>query len=156
MLKVPVPGCAHLVPAREIQPQLEPFHQTIALLGQFGVNHATTRRHPLDSTWFKQAFIADAVAVPHAPGNHVSDGFETSMRVIGKACEIIVRVVAAKCIQHQERIKSTLQRLREHTIELHARAIGSRLARHESLHAARAIQVQGRRFGQAIGCVHGG
>ena len=66
------------------------------------MKHTAPGRHPLHAAVFQQAFVALAVLVQHAPGNHVSDGFKPTVRVVRKARNVIVRVVAAKVVQHQK------------------------------------------------------
>ena len=72
------------------------------------MNHAAAGRHPLRAAVAEQAFVAGAVAVAHIAGEHIGDGFEAAMRMVGKAGDVVVRIVAAKGIEHQERVEPTL------------------------------------------------
>ena len=53
----------------------------------------------------EQAVVALVVAVAHAPGEHVGHGLEAAMRMIGEAGDVVVGVVGAELVEHQERIE---------------------------------------------------
>ena len=74
-------------------------------------------------------FVAGAVAMTHAAGDHVRDRLEAAMRMVGKPADVVLRIVGAERVEHQERIEPALQRLRQHARELHAGAVRRRLAR---------------------------
>jgi hypothetical protein len=63
---VAVPGLAHLVARRQVQPELEAFHAAVFLLGHLAVDDAAAGGHPLHAAGHQQAFVAGAVAVAHA------------------------------------------------------------------------------------------
>jgi len=107
----------------QVQPQLKAFHHALFLLRNLGMDHATAGGHPLHATVLQQALMARAVAVEHAPGDHVGDRFKASVRVVGETGDVVVGLVAAKGIEHQKRVEPALQVLREHAGELHARAV---------------------------------
>jgi hypothetical protein len=136
-LEVAVPGRLHLAGGRQVEPELKAFHQALFLLGQFGVDHAAARGHPLHAAVFEQALVAGAVAVAHAPGDHVGHGLEAAVRMVGKARDVVVGLVAAKGVEHQEGVEPVLQILREHAGELDAGPVRSRLAIDQPLDAAR-------------------
>ena len=73
------------------------------------MDHAAPGGHPLHAAVAEQALVARAVAVAHAAGKHVGDGLEAAMRMVRKAGDVVVRVVAAERVQHQERIEAALQ-----------------------------------------------
>src|SRR3546814_20051459 len=73
------------------------------------MDDAFARRHPLHPTVPQQTFVAGAVAVTHTSGNHISDGLESSMRVIRKTANIVVRVIGTEAVEHQEGIQPFLQ-----------------------------------------------
>src|SRR5690606_12691747 len=100
------------------------------------MNHAAAGDHPLHAAVLKYAFMSCAVAVTHASRNHVGDGLKPAMRVVGKAGDIVVGVVAAERVQHQEGIQPALQRLTEYAGEPYPCAIGGRHAAHEFFHIA--------------------
>ena len=64
--------------------------------------------HPLHAAVVQQAFVAGTVAVTHAAGDHVGDGFKSAMRMIGETSDVIVWIIAAKGVEHQEGIEATL------------------------------------------------
>jgi hypothetical protein len=80
--------------------------------------------------------VARVVAVAHAPGDHVGDGLEAAVRMIGKAADVVVGVVGAEGVEHQEGVEPALQRLGQHASELDTRAVGGRHARHQALDLA--------------------
>ncbi len=123
--------------AGEIEPQLEAFHAAVFLLGQLGVDHAAPGRHPLDAAVREQPLVARAVAMAHAAGDHVRDRLEAAMRMVRKPADVILRIVGAERVEHEERIEPALQRLRQHARQLHARAVRRRLAGDQPLDRAR-------------------
>ena len=62
----------------------------------------------------------------HAPVEHVGDGLETAMRVIGEAGDVVFRLVGAELIEQQERVEVGQLRLADDPAQLHACAIGGR------------------------------
>ena len=127
-LEVPVPGRVHLLAAVQVEPELKAFHQACLLLRDFRMDDAPARRHPLHATVLQQAFMARAVAVQHAPGDHVGDGLEASVRMVGEAGDVVVGLVAAKGVQHQKRVQPLLQVLGQHTGQLDTGTVRGGLA----------------------------
>jgi hypothetical protein len=93
-------------------------------------------RHPLHAAAGQQAFIAGAVAVAHAAGQHVGDRFKAAVRVVGEAGDVIVGLLRTEIVQHQERVEATLQGLGQHAVDLHASAIHHGLAADNPFHCA--------------------
>jgi hypothetical protein len=91
--------------------------------------------HPLHTARFDDALVTGAVLVLHAPGEPVSNRFEAAMGMVGKAGNVVVRIVAAEGIEHQERVKPPLQVAVQHAGEAHAGAVGCLFADHLSLDA---------------------
>ena len=83
------------------------------------MDHATARAvihwHAAVSS---RPFVTGAVAVTHAAGDHVRDGLEAAVRMIRKPADVVLRVVGAERVEHEERIEPALQRLREHALSL--------------------------------------
>ena len=101
-LNISVPRFAEFVLSRQVQPQLKPFHHAFFLFRHFAVDQAAACGHPLHAAVLQQAFMAAAVFVAHATRNHVSHGFKPAVWVVGEACDVVARLVAAKGIEHQE------------------------------------------------------
>ena len=59
----------------------------------------------------------------HAAGEHVGDSLEAAVRVVREAADVVLRLVAAEGIEHQEGIEATLQILCQHTRQLDAVAV---------------------------------
>nr|GEU28208.1 urease accessory protein G [Tanacetum cinerariifolium] len=135
-VEIAVPRLAHLVFRGQVEPQLEAFHHAVLLLGHLGVDHAAAGRHPLHAAAGEQAFVAGAVPVAHAAFQHVAHRLEPAVRMAGEAGNIIVGLVAAEIVEHQERIEPALQRLRHHPVDFHAGAIHHGLAGHHAFHCA--------------------
>ena len=135
-LEVTVPRVVHLVALGQVQPELKAFHHAFFLLRNLGVDHAFGGRHPLHAAVFQQALVAGAVTVQHAPGNHVGDGLKAAVRVVGKAGDVVVGLVAAKRIEHQKGVQPVLQVLGQHAGEFDARAVRGSLAGHQPLNGA--------------------
>ena len=144
VLKITVPRRVHFLGAVQVQPQLKALHHAIGLLGDFGVDHALACGHPLHTAVLQQAFVARAVPVQHAPGDHVGHRFKTPVWVVRKTGNVVIRLVAAKCIEHQKRVQPLLQVLREDAAELDARAVGSGLTDDQALNTARVQDGWGR------------
>ncbi|MNN23309.1 hypothetical protein D3C81_1367020 [compost metagenome] len=136
---VAVPRRGHLVRGRQVQPELEAFHAAVFLLGHFRVHHAGAGHHPLGAAVLQQPFVAGAVAMAHAASQHVGDGLETAVRVIGEAADVVILAVGAEGIEHQERVQPALQVLRQHAGQLDAGAVGRGDAPHDAVHGARAL-----------------
>ena len=85
----------------------------------------------------QQALVPGVVAMAHAARDHVRHRLEAAMRMVRKAADVVLRIVGAERVEHQERIEPALQRLRQHARELHARAVGRRLAGDHALDRAR-------------------
>ncbi|MNT11018.1 hypothetical protein D3C72_1458760 [compost metagenome] len=118
------------------------------------MHHAGAGHHPLRAAAFEQPFIAGAVAVTHAASQHVGDGLEAPVRVIGETADVVVLVVGAEGIEHQERVQPALQVLRQHAGELYAGAIGRGNAAHHAVDGARArygLLGGGRNGGESAG-----
>ncbi|MNT06635.1 hypothetical protein D3C72_1413120 [compost metagenome] len=137
--QVPVPRRGHLVRGRQVQPQLEAFHAAVFLLGHFRVDHACACHHPLRAAVLQQPLVAGAVAMAHAASQHVGDGLEAAVRVIGEAADVVILAVGAEGIEHQERVQPALQVLRQHAGQLDAGAVGRGDAPHDAVHGARAL-----------------
>ena len=69
------------------------------------VKDAAAGGHPLHVSRAEAAAIAQAVAVVHAAGEDVGDGFDPAVRMPREAGEIVVRVLVPKIIEQQERIE---------------------------------------------------
>jgi hypothetical protein len=145
--KIAIPGRAHLVLRGQVEPELEALHDAFILLRDLGMDHATAGGHPLHAAVLEQALVAGAVTMQHAPGDHVGDGLEATVRVVGEASDVVVGLVAAKGVEHQEGVEPVLQRLGEHTGELDASAVCGRLA------GDLALDVAGTKYGR-VSCEH--
>jgi hypothetical protein len=73
------------------------------------VDDAAAGGHPLHAAVFQQAFVAGAVAVAHAAGEHVGDGLEAAVRVVGEAADVVAGLVGAEGVEHQEGVEPALQ-----------------------------------------------
>jgi hypothetical protein len=72
------------------------------LLRHFGVDDAAAGRHPLGAATLEFATMAEMIFVQHVAHQHVGHGFEATMRMSGKAGEIVVGIVRGKLVQHEE------------------------------------------------------
>jgi len=69
------------------------------------VQDAAAGGHPLHVTGRHLAFVAEAVAVFHRPGQHIGDGLDATMGMPREPGEIVFRVVAAEIVKQQKRIE---------------------------------------------------
>ena len=81
----------------------------------------------------------------HAARDHIRDRFEAPMRVIRETGDVIVRIITAEGIHHQKRVQPTLQWLRDHSGQLHTRAIRRFNALDQLFDATGTLDVFGRR-----------
>jgi hypothetical protein len=80
--------------------------------------------HPLHAARAEVAAVSVVVAMAHAAGEHVGHRFEATVRMLGKAFDVIVGLVGAELVEQQERVQHVERRLSDHALELHARAVG--------------------------------
>jgi hypothetical protein len=71
----------------------------------------------------------------HASVEHVGDGFEAAMRMVGETRQVILGLVGAELVEQQEGIQHVELRRADHARELDARAVGRRLAAQLARHA---------------------
>ena len=62
----------------------------------------------------EHALVAVVVPVAHAPVEHVGDGLEAPMRVVGEARDVVLGLVGAELVEHQEGIEVGQLRLPDH------------------------------------------
>ena len=148
-LQIAVPGRAHLVLGRQVEPELKALHQALGLLRQFTVDHAATGGHPLHAAALQQPLVAGRVAMAHAPGEHVGHGLEAAVRVVGEAGDVIVGRIAAERVEHQERVEPVLQVLRQHPGQLDTGAVAGGATGDQAFDAARCDH--GREGGGSVG-----
>src|SRR6266849_827798 len=87
----------HLQFRRQVHPDLDSVHSATFLAdvarGHFGMHDAGTRGHPLHVARAKHAAMAGRVLVLELALQHVSDGLEAAMRVIGRADRLAWAVI---------------------------------------------------------------
>ena len=105
-LNVPVTGGLHFFGGRQVEPELEAPHAPGFLLWHFRMHDAPARGHPLHPAVAKVASIPQVILMQHVPFNHIGDGFKAPMRVGRKAGNVILWLVRAELIQHQEWVHS--------------------------------------------------
>src|SRR2546425_8729857 len=114
---------SHLERSGEVRPQLEAVHPAALVAPRhLLMQDAAARRHPLHVPGAEGAAVAEAVAVLHAPAEHVGDGFDTAMGMPGESGEVVLRVVVAEVVQQQERIEIAGVPEAERPAQLYARA----------------------------------
>ena len=73
----------------QVHPNLETVHKTAVfhhvVLGEFGVNHPSSGRHPLNVAGVQISRIPSGVGVFHAASQEVGDRFKAAVRVVGSA-----------------------------------------------------------------------
>ena len=143
---IAIPGRAHLVLGRQVQPELEAFHQAFFLLGHFAVDDAAAGSHPLHIAIAQQPFVAGRITVPHTAFEHIGDGLEPPVRMVGEAADIVAGLLGAEGIEHQEGVEPALQILRQHASQLDPGAIAGGEAGDQAFDQARLGQ-------RGIGCV---
>ncbi len=89
------------------------------------MDDAAAGGHPLHVTASEIAAVAHVILMQHVAVKHVGHGLETAVRMAGKAGDVIVRVLGAELVEHQERIEALELRAADAAAELHACAVGS-------------------------------
>jgi hypothetical protein len=74
--------------------------------------------------------VACTVFVPHSSSNHVGDGFKSTVGMIWKTTTIVIGIITAKVIEHQEGIEPSLVSLCQNPCEFDTIAVSSGLACH--------------------------
>jgi hypothetical protein len=112
------------------------------------VHDAAPGGHPLQAAGLEQADVAHSVVVAHAPGQHVGDGLEAAVGMVGEPANVVVRPVGAEGVEHQEGIEPAPQGRRQHPGEFDPGAVGGGLALHLLLDTARTSQRLGWKKGR--------
>ncbi len=76
------------------------------------------------------------IAVQHAAGEHIGDGLEAAVRMIRKARDVVVRLIAAKGVEHEKGVQAFLQGTLEQPGQFYPRPIGGHSAGYDALHPA--------------------
>jgi hypothetical protein len=84
-------------------------------------------RHPLHVASRDCALVPHAVAVLDLSRQHISDGFNPTVRVPGKSRQIVLRNVVAEIIEQEEWIEILCVSETERAAQMHSRAFQSRL-----------------------------
>jgi len=108
----------------EVDPELEAIDvSTGSAAGHFFVHDAATGAHPLHVARTDGAFVADAVAVGGGAFEHVGDGFDATVRMVGEAAHgTFERVVEGEVVEEQEGVIKVAGLGAEGTKQTHARA----------------------------------
>ena len=86
------------------------------LFGHLGMQHAGPGGHPLHTTGSNHPFVTHMIPVAHAPGFHISDGFETTVRVLWKTPDVIGGIVRVDLINHQVGVEYAVQTMARKTM----------------------------------------
>ena len=123
--EVTVARLAELGVGGQVQPQLEAAHEALLLLRHFAVDYTARCGHPLHAATFQPPDIAHVILVTHAPLEHIDDGFEAAVRMWRKAGDVLVGIVGAELVEHQERIEAFRRGAAKYAGKTDAGAIGS-------------------------------
>src|SRR4051812_49255848 len=84
----------------------------------------------------------------HAAGDHVRDRLEAAMRVVGKSADVVLRIVRAERVEHEEWVQPPLQRLGQHAGKCHAGAVRRGLSGDQALDGTRSRHRLDARWGE--------
>jgi hypothetical protein len=73
------------------------------------MDNAATGSHPLHIAAFQVAAVAQVVLMQHMAVEHVSDRFETAVRMTWESGDVIIRVFGAELVEHQKGVQSRLR-----------------------------------------------
>ena len=85
------------------------------------MDNAGTCCHPLHIPVREDTAIAQRICVLDLTFQDIGDGFNAAMGMPGKALCIFLRVIIAKIIHHQKRIKIRRLAKAENTVQMHPR-----------------------------------
>src|SRR5262249_2792729 len=100
------------------------------------MNDAAARGHPLNVAGADRTAVAEAVAVLHCSGEHVSNRLDAAVRMPGKTGEVILRNLVAKIVEQQKRIVVGGLAEGERTAKMHAGAFERRFRGDDFLNGA--------------------
>ncbi len=98
------------------------------------MDDTATGGHPLHAAGAEQADIALVVAMAHAPGQHIGDGLEAAVRMVGKTADIVGRLVRAEFVQHQEGVEIRQFRPADDPGEANPGPVAGRASAHDAEH----------------------
>src|SRR5271167_2844530 len=100
------------------------MHSSLLIaLGHLLVENAATSSHPLHITGSHFSLVAETVAVLDRTGKHIGDRLDPAMRMPGKSCKIILRILIAEVVQQEKRIEFLGLAEAKGALQLHARAL---------------------------------
>src|SRR5262245_35089962 len=98
-----IPWRRHFERSGKVRPELKAVHSACLItLRHFLMNDAAARRHPLNVPGANRTAVSKTVAVFDRAGEHVRDRFDTSVRMPGKAGQVVRRHVVAKVVEEEE------------------------------------------------------
>src|SRR5207302_5664164 len=121
---VAVAGRLHLLPPRQVDPQLEAAHAAAILLGHLRVDDAAPGRHPLHPAAGELAAVAEVVLVAHVAVEHVGHGLEAAVRMRRKAGDVVGGVVRRELVEHEKGVEIEPAHAAEAAAKLDAGAVG--------------------------------
>jgi len=97
----------HLKMRRQVDPELEAVDvSALAAARHFFMHDAATGTHPLHVTGTDETCVAEAIAVGGGTFEHVGDGFDAAMRMIGEAAQrTLKRIVEGEVVEEQEGVE---------------------------------------------------
>src|SRR5688572_26375104 len=109
----------------EVDPQLEAVNiSALTAARHFFVQDAASGRHPLHVAGADQACIAEAVTMTRGAFEHVGDGLDTAVWVVGKATDgSFDGIVEGEVVEEQEGIEQVADARCNGTTQLDARAL---------------------------------
>jgi hypothetical protein len=115
----------HFEMRRQVDPQLEAGDEPAwTAAGHFLVQDAAARTHPLHVAGKDSAFVAEAVAVGGGAFEHVGDGLDAAVRVVGEAADgTFERVVEGEVVEEQEGVEQVADARTEGAQQFDARAL---------------------------------
>ena len=113
----------------EVDPELEAVDvSTLAAAGHFLVQDAASGTHPLHITGTDETLVAKAVAVGGGTFEHVSDGFDAAVRMIGEAAQgSFERIVEGEVVEEQEGVEFVADARRDGAAQFDTRALDDEL-----------------------------
>ena len=107
-------------------------HKACGLVWHLGMDDAAGGFHPLRATRLELTSIAHGIVMHHVTIEHVGERNKTAVRVIRKAGDVLVWIIAAEVVEHQKRIKVTQRWRTNGAVDLDTCPFGKRRGMNEA------------------------
>jgi|GEM_PF-5133196 len=95
--------CRHLEAARQVGPKLKPVHLAAGITARhFLMQDPAAGGHPLHRARAQSPQVAQRIRMIDRTFEHIGDGFDPPVRMLGEAFLKVLRIVIAEIVKEQE------------------------------------------------------